>query len=319
MLLAMTKASFDDDVFEEDETTKQLEMKLASMFGMEAGLFFPSGTMANQAAIKAHTQPLDEVILDKLAHIYNYETGAWAMLSGVSVRFTNGENGVMNVRDVEQCVLLDFDWHPNTRMVCIENSVNKGGGAVYKLENMKALSDFCRKSKLVFHCDGARIFNALLAEHLKPADVHGLFDSISICLSKGLGAPVGSVLVGKRDFIKKCRKIRKALGGGMRQSGVLAAAGLFALENNVERLADDHFHAKMISEALADCKMVNRVLPVKTNIVIAEADDAMLLFAMLLQHGIKAQPFSQTQIRFVMHLGASREMIEKACAAIKQL
>lgn len=225
------------------------------MFGAEAGLFCPSGTMTNQIAIKAHTQPLDEIICDKLSHIYNYETGGWAFHSGVSMRLTEGVNGKMNANQVEELVLPDFDWLPNSRMVCIENTVNKGGGSVYSIEEMKSISDFCRKN-LIIHLDGARIFNALTVLNKNPIDLSGIFDSISICISKGLGAPVGSVLVGKKDFIKRSRKIRKVMGGGMRQSGILAAACIYALENNVARLHQDHERANKIATALQNCNWV---------------------------------------------------------------
>jgi len=316
MLQAMMNAQVGDDVFAEDETIKALEQKVAALFGMEAGLFFPSGTMSNQTAIKAHTQPLDEVICDKLSHIYNYETGAWAMISGVSVRLTNGIYGKTTISDIEASILPDFDWYPNTRMVAIENSINKGGGGVYTVEEMQAISAFCKKHNLILHCDGARIFNALCALQAKPAHLSGLFDSMSVCLSKGLGAPVGSVLIGKKDFIKKSRKIRKALGGGMRQSGFLAAAGIYALDNNVERIEQDHLHAKQIETALHKSTLVKHMLPVATNIVIAEVEDSIKFAEKLAQQHIKAQPFSATHIRFVTHLDISKEMIEKACEVI---
>jgi len=319
MLQAMMNAPLGDDVFAEDPTVKALEDKVAELFGMEAGLFFPSGTMSNQTAIKAHTQPLDEVICDKLSHIYNYETGAWAMISGVSVRLTNGLNGKMTTSDIEASILPDFDWYPNTRMVAIENSVNKGGGGVYTLAEMQAISEFCKKQNLILHCDGARIFNALCALGAAPADLRGLFDSMSVCLSKGLGSPVGSVLIGKKDFIKKSRKLRKALGGGMRQSGLLAAAGIYALDNNVDRIKDDHLHAKQIEEALQQCALVKSVLPVATNIVIAEVENAIQFAEKLSQHHIKAQPFSATHIRFVSHLDVSKKMVDRACEVISGL
>jgi threonine aldolase len=319
MLHSMMNAQVGDDVFAEDSTVKALEEKVAALFGMEAGLFFPSGTMSNQTAIKAHTQPLDEVMCDKLSHIYNYETGAWAMISGVSVRLTNGVNGKMTVSDIEASILPDFDWYPNTRMVAIENSINKGGGGVYTVGEMQAISVFCKKNNLILHCDGARIFNALCALNAKPADLSGLFDSMSVCLSKGLGAPVGSVLIGKKDVIKKSRKIRKALGGGMRQAGFLAAAGIYALDNNVERIKEDHSHAKQIEAALRQCTLVKNVLPVATNIVIAEVEDAILFAEKLAPQNVKVQPFSATHVRFVTHLDVSKEMVESACSFLQQL
>jgi threonine aldolase len=319
MLEAMFAADAGDDVFEENLTVLELEKKVAALFGMEAALFFPSGTMANQAAIKAHTQPLDEIICDKLCHIYNYETGAWAMLSGVSMRFTNGKNGVMQPEEVESLILPDFDWHANTKLVCVENTVNKGGGAVYPIKTLQAIGEVCRQNNLVYHCDGARIFNALEAVSKTPSALHGIFDSISVCISKGLGAPAGSVLAGKRSFIKRCRKIRKALGGGMRQSGYLAAACIYALDNHVERLKEDHTHAQMIAQSLQQCKQVISVLPVESNIVIAEVENAFSFMQQLLEHDIRVQPFSLTHVRFVTHLDVSKQAIEKVCNKIQQL
>jgi threonine aldolase len=307
---AMMQAEVGDDVFAEDPTVLKLESMTAEMFGMEAGLYCPSGTMTNQIAVKAHTQPLDEVICDKLCHIYNYEVGGWAFHSGVSVRLTDGDRGIMTTEKIEQCILPDYDWYPNTRLVCIENTVNKGGGSVYTLEQMKTISDFCRAKGLSYHLDGARIFNALVALELRPTDLSGIFDSISICLSKGLGAPVGSVLVGPKTFIKRARKIRKVMGGGMRQAGFLAAAGIYALENNIERLAQDHQKAKQIEAMLVSCSWVKKVLPVETNIVIFEVKNSSDTAEMLAAKGIKTSPFSPTLVRMVTHLDITDDMMQ---------
>lgn len=309
MLDAMYSATVGDDVFGEDPTVIRLEEMAAAMFGMEAGLFCPSGTMTNQIAVKAHTQPLDEIICDKLCHIYNYETGGWAFHSGVSVRLTDGDRGIMSVDQIERCILPDYDWYPNTRMVCIENTVNKGGGAVYTLERMREIGDFARSRGLIYHLDGARIFNALTALGKKSTDLTGIFDSISACLSKGLGTPAGSVLLGSKAFIKKSRKIRKVMGGGMRQSGYLAAAGIYALEHNIARLAEDHDRAKKIEALLRKCSWVKQVLPVETNIVIFEVEDSARTADMLAAKGIKTSPFSPTLVRMVTHLDISDEMI----------
>lgn len=313
---AMMNAELGDDVFGEDPTVKKLEEKLSSMFGMEAGLFCPSGTMTNQIAIKTHTQPLDEIICDKICHIYNHETGGWAFHSGVSVRLTEGERGKMTVAQIEELILPDHDWLPNTRMVAIENTVNKGGGSVYTVEEMKAISSFCRSKNLIIHLDGARIFNALTASGKKPADLSGIFDSISVCISKGLGAPVGSVLLGKKDFIKRARKIRKVMGGGMRQSGILAAACIYALDNNVLRLTDDHRRAKQLADALSEVKWVKNILPVETNIVVFEVADSTAVAATLAKHNIRVQAFSPTLLRMVTHLDFTEEMLIET---IKQL
>lgn len=319
MLQAMMSAEVGDDVFNEDPTVNALEQKAANMFGMEAGLFCPSGTMTNQIAIKAHTQPLDEIICDKLAHIYNYEVGGWAFHSGVSVKLTEGVNGVMTPAQIEELILPDFDWFANTRMVCIENTVNKGGGSVYTIEQMQQISAFCRQKNLILHMDGARLFNALVALNKQPKDIAGLFDSISICISKGLGAPVGSVLIGKKDFIKKSRKIRKVMGGGMRQAGFIAAACIYALDNHVERLADDHARAATIAATLQGLTWVKRVLPVATNIVIFEVADSAAMSKTLADKGIRCSPFSPMLIRMVTHLDFNDDMLTELVKRLKEV
>ncbi len=315
MKQAMMNAELGDDVFGEDPTVKQLEELVATMFGMEAALFCPSGTMTNQIAVKAHTQPLDEIICDKICHIYNYETGGWAFHSGVSIRLTDGDQGRMTAAQAEELILPDHDWLPNTRMVAIENTVNKGGGAVYTIEQMQSIADMCRRRGLIYHLDGARIFNALTALNAKPAALHGIFDSISVCISKGLGAPAGSVLAGSKDFIKRSRKLRKVMGGGMRQSGMLAAACIYALQNNVDRLAEDHNRAGELAAVLAGLPWVKKVLPVQTNIVIFEVADAQAIAEVLKKEQILIQPFSPTLLRMVTHLDFTDEMMDK----VKQL
>ncbi|MFN8288564.1 MAG: GntG family PLP-dependent aldolase [Chitinophagales bacterium] len=319
MLNAMVTAELGDDVFAEDPTVKKLEEKVAALFGFEAALFCPSGTMTNQIAIKAHTQPLDEVICDKISHIYNYETGGWAFHSGVSVRLTDGNRGRMTVPQIAELILPDYDWYPNTRMVAIENTVNKGGGSVYTLDEMKAISDFCRSKSLIIHLDGARLFNALEFLGKKPADLHGIFDSVSVCISKGLGAPAGSVLAGSKELIKNSRKIRKVMGGGMRQSGILAAACIYALDNNVERLAEDHKKARMLAETLEQCDWVKSVLPAETNIVIFEVADAAKTSEQLAAIGIRTSPFSPTLVRMVTHLDITDEMLSYTLENLQKL
>jgi threonine aldolase len=311
MLAAMMRAEVGDDVFKEDYSINKLEDLAAAMFGMEAGLFCPSGTMTNQIAVKAHTQPLDEVICDKLCHIYNYEVGGYAFHSGVSVRLTDGDRGIMTIEQIEKCILPDYDWYPNTRLVCIENTVNKGGGAVYTIEQMREISEYCKTKGLAYHLDGARIFNALTALGKKSNDLAGIFDTISVCLSKGLGAPVGSVLLGPRELIKKARKIRKVMGGGMRQAGYLAAACLYALEHNVDRLSEDHYKAKRIETILKKCTWVKEVLPVETNIVIFEVENSAYTSEKLTSLGIRTSPFSPTLVRMVTHLDITDEMMVK--------
>lgn len=321
MLEAMMHAKVGDDVFAEDETVAQLEVRVAAMFGMEAGLYCPSGTMSNQIAIKAHTQPLDEIICDQLAHIYNYETGGWAFHSGVSIKLLPSERGIMLPSAIEASIQPDFDWLPNTRLVCIENTVNRGGGSVYTLEEMKALQPICKQYGLQYHLDGARIFNALVAKNYSTTDLHGIFDSISICFSKGLGAPIGSVLVGSKAFIKKSRKIRKVMGGGMRQAGFLAAACLYALDHHIERLAADHQHAQLLANALAKNPLVSSIRNVETNIVIFSMIDKATtdrFVAYLAANEIKAVPFGGNSIRFVTHIDISAEMIQQTIHAIEK-
>jgi threonine aldolase len=315
---AMMNAPLGDDVFAEDPTVKKLEEMCAAMFGMEAGLFCPSGTMTNQIAIKANTQPLDEIICDKLCHIYNYETGGWAFHSGVSIRLTEGERGKMTVPQIEELILPDFDWLPNTRLVAIENTVNKGGGSVYTLEEMQAISAFCKSRNLIFHLDGARIFNALTVLNIKPQQLSGLFNSISVCISKGLGAPVGSVLLSNLALIKKARKIRKVMGGGMRQSGMLAAACIYALENNIERITEDHRHAAQLAKLLTQQTWVKQVLPVETNIVIFETEDSAKVAQGFAAHQILVQPFSPCLVRMVTHLDFSADMLSRVEEVLKR-
>lgn len=322
MLDAMMKAAVGDDVFGEDPTVKVLEQKLADMFGMEEGLFCPSGTMCNQIAMKAHTEPMDEIICDKLSHVYYYETGGYAFNSGCSIRLIDGDRGRISAAQIEENIQPDYDWLPVSKLVVIENSCNKGGGATYSLQTLKEISEVCKKNNLKLHLDGARLFNALMAQNLKPEDLKGLFDSISICLSKGLGCPVGSVLLGSKAFIKKSKKIRKAFGGGMRQVGYLAAAGLYALENNIERLAIDHQNAKTIGETLQQLNFVERVYPIETNIVIFDlkAENPVNVFLQKLnQHQIKAIQFGPSTVRMVTHLDVSREDIERVTEVFKQL
>lgn len=319
MKQAMIEAELGDDVFGEDPTVKQLEELVAGMFGMEAALFCPSGTMTNQIAVKAHTQPLDEIICDKICHIYNYETGGWAFHSGVSIRLTEGDQGRMTAAQAEELILPDHDWLPNTRLVAIENTVNKGGGAVYSIQQMQSIADMCRHRGLIYHLDGARIFNALTALKAKPAALHGMFDSISVCISKGLGAPAGSVLAGSKDFIKRSRKLRKVMGGGMRQSGILAAACIYALQHNIDRLAHDHARAAQLAEVVAGLPWVKQVLPVQTNIVIFEVADAQAVASLLKQQGILIQPFSPTLLRMVTHLDFTDEMMDKVKILLSKL
>ena len=322
MLEAMMKAKVGDDVFGEDPTVNELEARTAAMFGMEAGIFCPSGTMTNQIAIKVHTQPGDEVICDKLAHIYQYEGGGIAFNSGCSVKLLDGNQGRITADQVLDGINADQDYKAATSLVALENTTNRGGGSCYSFADIIAIKEVCNKHKLGFHLDGARLFNALVEKKETTKQYGEIFDSISICLSKGLGTPVGSVLLGTTTFIKKARRVRKAFGGGMRQAGFLAAAGIYALENNIDRLADDHLHAKQIAAALATKDFVGEILPVETNIIIAEIGGRLNAADFTLrmeEEGISLMALSPKQIRMVLHLDISTEMVGKIIVAIDNL
>lgn len=322
MLGYMLKAKVGDDVFGEDPTIVALEQKMAEMFGMEGGLFCPSGTMCNQIAIKAHTKPMDEIICDKLSHIYYYETGGYAFNSGCSIKLIDGDRGRITAEQVEANIQPDFDWLPISKLVVVENTCNKGGGAVYDIGELKKISLLCKEKGLKFHLDGARIFNALVAQNKTPRDLNCIFDSISICLSKGLGCPVGSVLLGSKEFIKYSRKIRKAFGGGMRQAGYLAAAGLYALECNIERLAQDHQHAKEIGIVLENLEYVTNIRTIDTNIVVFDLLPKVSVDSFLQKlsnQNIKAIQFGPNTVRMVTHLGVSKADISFVHKTLKSL
>lgn len=310
---AMFSAKVGDDVMGEDETVAALEEKTASIFGMEAGLFCPSGTMTNQIAIKCFTQPMDEVIADQTAHVYRYEGGGIAFHSGASVRLLHGDRGLLSRKLISPEINADDIHYPRTSLVVLENTVNKGGGSCYTLEMIRPIADLCRQKQLRLHLDGARLFNALVATGDKAKGYGQLFDGISICLSKGLGAPVGSVLLGSKEMITRARRVRKVMGGGMRQAGFLAAAGIYALDHHVERLADDHRHAKLLAVALEGRPWVTQVLPVETNIVLFDTQgpaDAYL--KKLGEKGILCNSTGPNRIRFVTHLDISSAMIDRA-------
>ena len=313
MLKAMWAAEVGDDVFREDPTVNALEAKCATLFGHEAALFCPSGTMANQIALKVHTRPLDEVICDETSHIYQYEVGGYAFHSGIGIQLLPGKNGVLEAHQVAAAIRPNQDWLPKSTLVVLENTCNKGGGSVYPLENIQAIRKVCLERGLALHMDGARIFNALAVCSDAPAVIGRELDSISVCLSKGLGAPVGSVLIGSQKFIAEARRVRKAMGGGMRQAGYLAAAGIYALDHHVVRLAEDHAHARMLASTLETLDYVSGIRPVQTNIVIFDLVDTVTpaqLLAYLEENGVKASAFGPKTIRFVTHLDVDRAMIE---------
>ena len=322
MLNAMMSAKVGDDVFGEDPTVQELEHKVAAMFNMEAALFCPSGTMTNQIAIKCHTQPMDEVICDQRSHVYRYETGGIAFHSLASVRLLDGERGILTPELIEPEINEANIHYPASTLVVLENTVNKGGGNCYQLSQIEPIHTLCNIKGLKLHLDGARLFNALVATGDDAAEYGQYFDSISICLSKGLGAPVGSLLLGSRHMIDKALRIRKAFGGGMRQAGFLAAAGIYALDHHVDRLAIDHRHALALSDALSKVDYVRSVLPVQTNIVVfevAEGFSAVEIVDMLSQRGIACGITGPTTIRMVTHLDISSEMIELAIQNIIHL
>jgi len=321
MLEAMLAAPLGDDVFNEDPTVIDLEKYAANLFGKEAGLFCPSGTMTNQIAIKVHTQPGDEVICDVNSHIYNYEGGGISFNSGVQARLITGNEGRLTPEMIEPCINGDFDWLTKTTLVSLENTVNRAGGSIYTKEHIKSIYEFCQDKNLKLHLDGARIFNALAETEDSPKEMGHYFMSISICLSKGLGAPVGSVLLGDKDFIKKARRVRKVFGGGMRQAGLIAAAGLYALKNNVTRLKEDHLRAKKLEQALGELPFVESILPVYTNIVIFNLKKEIItgeaFEKKLLQNNIKISAFGKQTVRMVTHLDFTDEMLGKTIDVLR--
>jgi threonine aldolase len=321
MLAAMQSATVGDDVFGEDPTVNELQRKAASLFGMEAALFCPSGTMTNQIAIKVHTQPGDEVLCDRLSHVYLYEGGGIAVNSGCSVRLLEGQHGRFTAEQVEQNINKREDAHfPLSRLVSVENTVNKGGGGCWSLAELTTIRATCHRHGLAFHLDGARLFNALIAKGESPAQYGALFDTISICLSKGLGAPVGSLLLGSREYIRRAHRIRKVFGGGMRQAGFLAAAGIHALDHHVERLAEDHRKAARLGVELEASAAVAELAPIETNIVIAKlipgvSTDRFL--AALADRGILALSIGPQLIRFVFHLDVSDNQFDQVLGAVR--
>jgi threonine aldolase len=322
MLAYMQAAPVGDDVFGEDPSINALEAKTAGLFGMEAGLFCPSGTMTNQLAIKTHTQAGDEVICEELSHIYQYEGGGIASNSGASVKLLRGNRGRITAEQVLAAIHPDDVHKPISKLVSLENTCNRGGGACYDFSEIEAIQKVAKSNGLGLHLDGARIFNALVHKKEDPTQYGKVFDSISICLSKGLGAPVGSVLLGSTPFIKKARRWRKVFGGGMRQAGSLAAAGIYALDNHVERLKEDHAKALEIKTALLKKDFVKEIFEVETNIVIAHIEgkyNATQLAAVLKEKNILVIAMTPALIRFVVHLDITNEMLASTLETIEKL
>lgn len=320
MFEAMMAAEVGDDVYGEDPTVSELEVKAAKLFNKEAAMFCPSGTMTNQIAIKCHTQPGDELICESNSHIYHYEGGGIAFNSGVQAKLIEGDRGRLKANQLEECINADYDWLAHTSLVCLENTVNRAGGSFYDLETIKEIKAVCDQKKLALHLDGARVFNALVENNYTPSDLGKAFNSISICLSKGLGAPVGSLLLGDAAFIKKARRVRKVMGGGMRQAGFLAAAGIYALDHHVDRLKEDHKRAREIESALKNMPYVKQVMPVETNIIVLHLTDKYTAAAFeekLKSYGIKVSQFGKQTIRFVTHLDFTDDMLNLLTDVLK--
>lgn len=322
MLDAMFSAGIGDDVFGEDPTVNELETHTATLFGKEAGLFCPSGTMSNQLAIKSQSVHGQEIICDQQAHVYLYEGGGLAFNSGLSVALIPGERGRLSAAQVSAAIRASNVHFPETAVVALENTHNRGGGSIYSLDEIKAIRKVCDANNLRLHLDGARIFNALVESDYSAADIGKQFDTISVCLSKGIGAPIGSVLVGDAVTLARARRFRKVLGGGMRQAGFLAAAGLYGLRNNISRLKDDHRRARILGETMASLSVTEEVIPVDTNIVITRLKDMMPLDKFLSEldsRNIKAAAFGPQAVRMVTHLDFDDTMLEQTVHALKQI
>lgn len=323
MLQVMMQAEVGDDVFGTDPTVNKLQKKVAALFGMEEALFFPSGTMANQVAINLHTQAGEQLICDKWAHVYNYEGGGVAANSGISCYLIDGDRGMFTAEQVEQAINGSGDIHLTpTAIVTIENTTNKGGGACWELSEIKKIKQVCTKNNIAFHLDGARLFNALVAKNEKPKQYGTQFDTISICLSKGLGAPIGSLLLGTKAHITKALRIRKRFGGGMRQVGYLAAAAIYALDNHVERLVEDHKKAKIIGKTLETLSIVSKVEVIDTNIVIfnlTNAVDDEKFINSLKEKDVLISNMGSGKLRMVTHLDFTDEMLVELIKILKSL
>lgn len=321
---AMAKSEVGDDVFGEDPTINRLQDKICELTGKEAALFMSSGTQANQVSINAHTQPGDEVICDSRSHIFNYESGSPGMLSGVQLHPIMGEYGILDPEQVQRAIRPGDDHFPQTRLITLENTHNRWGGAIYPVEDIKEIRDIAREHNLKMHLDGARLWNASVATGTSIKEYSSFFDSVSLCFSKGLGAPIGSVIAGTKDFIKRAHYYRKAYGGGMRQAGILAAAALYAMEHNIERLAEDHSRARILAEAInAMPGFVVNLRTVQSNIVIIDTSlaerPAPELIEALNDQGLKMIAFSPTRIRAVTHMHITDNDIERAIYIIKKV
>jgi threonine aldolase len=324
MRKAMAEAKVGDDVFGEDPTVNALQAKVAKILGKEASIFVPSGTMGNQLAIKSHTQPGDEVIIEATSHPYNFEGGASAVLSAVQFYCLRGVRGILDASQFEEAIRPDDHHFPVTKLICLENTHNRGGGTIYPLQKIAEITRFARSKGLLVHLDGARLWNASVASGIKPHEYAQWADSVSVCLSKGLGAPVGSLVAGTKPFIERVHRFRKMFGGGMRQVGILAAAGIYALDHHIERLKEDHRNAKRLALGLSEIQGVS-IEPehVETNIVIFDIAERGMTAAQvrdeMKKKGVLIHPFGKTLIRLVTHLDVSKEDIETALKAFKKV
>ncbi|RFN58374.1 threonine aldolase family protein [Marixanthomonas ophiurae] len=322
MLQAIMEAEVGDDVYKEDPTVNKLENYVAELFGMDEALFFPTGSMANQAAIKLHTQPAEQLICDKWAHVFNYEGGGASFNSGVSCKLVDGDRGMITAAQVEENINPpDFYHSPLTTLVCLENTTNKGGGACYDFEEIKKIRKVCDKHNLGLHLDGARLMNAIVAKKENPKDYGEVFDTLTICLSKGMGTPLGTLLLGKKELMKNAMRVRKVLGGGMRQIGFMAAAGLYAFENHIERLAEDHKKASEIAKTLKKQSYVSEVEPTETNIVIfylKEGFSEEKFMEDLQNQDIIISNMGQGKLRVVTHLDYTDAMHERFLEVLRQ-
>jgi threonine aldolase len=322
MLDAMIKASVGDDVFREDPTVNRLEKEMADMFGMEAALYCASGTMSNQIAIASHTRPGDEVICEQEAHVYIYEGGGIAYNAGCQTRPIQGDRGRIKAEQIFKNINPDDVHKARTSLVCLENTSNRGGGSCYDLKEIVRIRHVCNENNLRLHLDGARLFNALVSKSESPKDYGTQFHSISVCFNKGLGCPAGSVLMGTEKFILQARRIRKLFGGGMRQTGFLAATAIYALENNIGQLKSDHANAKIIGEALKKHPSVKMVLPVETNLVIFELNegaDPKRFISKMKEKGILLLSISEDRLRIVTHLDITEEMVAVFLKSLEQI
>lgn len=319
---AMFNAKVGDDVFEDDESVNNLENLGAKMFGKEAAIFCPSGTMTNQIAIKINSNAPGEIICDELSHVYKYEGGGIGFNSGLATKLLKGNAGRLTATQIEAAINPDDVHFPETQLVSLENTCNKGGGTIYDIKEIKEINALCANKKLKLHLDGARIFNAIIEANYSASEIGEQFDTISVCLSKGLGAPVGSLLLGTKIDIKKARRIRKLFGGGMRQAGYIAAAGTYALENNIDRLGEDHSRAKALGDTLSGLSFVKEVLPVYTNIVVFEVIESIdynKIIQKLDDKGLKSVAFGPQKIRFVTHLNFTNDKLTEAINILKSL